>query len=569
MQELFVIGPKGSTERVAIFLWRFRKTHSGETATTTWRKLIPPISDSGFPLQSLTQQLSIPTPSTSRTNHYDPLDTDLTPTTAGSTLSNTDQSLMAWEGHEWDNGIQQDPRSSHDLGINFQNDCFSTQGSYYPDPPELQQNTSSMTYANDGQVDSAFDSQVTPFPSQASIDHAIQANADNSLPSELLSRRIQEFADQTNSDVVNHDLTGKSTYEDDSQRHIEDMEFNSQDTTGFLQSHSEDYSFHNVNDPHLFTDFNGGHIHLDFNHEQTTGPHSLESLHVQANFQHSQDIGFPHSPHQNQLPSTFGTPELLGTTAQSSTPILATTHANDVGENQASPELCADAHTINRHHDPDICADGDLLIHLAKVSREQELQHQRRQQLSQASQPPTHDLHTDSTHVDMNLQTQQLLVRIETEVVKSHITTFATTTVPTVPSNVSASTSPSLGAVNLNSIFDASSSTTHHPILQNFAERGTWSIPGMGTLPDGLFEDVGANSHSGSVGVEVARAMTGAFVDTTPTAGRLSTGEESEHGRVIGEIEGEESECEGDQVEEEGVDVRCEEARMDMELDGV
>ena len=45
MQEIFVT-PDGasSPERVAVLLWKFRQTRPGETATTTWRKLLAPPS---------------------------------------------------------------------------------------------------------------------------------------------------------------------------------------------------------------------------------------------------------------------------------------------------------------------------------------------------------------------------------------------------------------------------------------------------------------------------------------------------------------------------------------------
>ena len=403
MQEIFASDPgrclpQNPPRRVAILLWRFRQTRPGETATTTWRRLIPPPL---LPLQSL--GISHSAVGRAYGDHFSQLAEAGSPT----------QSNVAWST-PWPNSpVDYHATASH-LDVQ-QVDGQQADFHFYPEPPASFPIAMENSLPNASLSSSAYAHPPTPFSSQTP---ASRLSFNEAVPS--CSLVVHESAPQSHGEhrpqhcesvPLDASYTGNAIAGGPpSGLGLEPLP--PTDFSGLSQERVSEYSFPNNSDSESLSNFASSHILFSMNGglpPPTATLHSMPS-HLQPQQSHPYEDARqePQSSSavlasSHPLPSNILAPQprhLVSTDriGRSEEPITPASNDGPAEEHSQAAASQVDgqevtSHPLGRPYDPEFCADGELLAQFAAVSEHHENQTRQHDQYWQqhAIRPPHHD----------------------------------------------------------------------------------------------------------------------------------------------------------------------------------
>ena len=378
MQELFAINPDASHggsrgERMAIFLWRFRRTRPGETASTTWRKLTEPVlKREGCSRTANSSMLLDPA-----VQHPDPDSvSDHHPSIYNSTMFDVNFPAT-WDKH-WDDDIRVIYGGS-DAGVGF-DDSFNQQIEHYPPPHRPQLTPSSSTLSSNEASRSSQPSHMASFSSSVSANINSQ---DEIYASQYSGRTLGEFREFDRHLDSSRDVASQSSYQYHAMRDYQRMD-SEQDNRAesfefshIPQNSGHDFSLHSVTDPSLLTDFTGGQIQFSF--QDTQSLPAIQPIHCPqyAVTDHQrEDPGVP-MPDHHPAPILAPQPRHPISVSRLATPDPITHHD---GKATSPPSIYSDDSTIvvnhPKHQFSALSPSSNLLAHLTAANEEPELQHQ-------------------------------------------------------------------------------------------------------------------------------------------------------------------------------------------------
>ena len=339
MQEVF--GENGE-ERLGIYLWRFREAQAGETPTTTWRRL----KRDNVPKP----EHPPPDPSLILSSSVVPEQDSYTASSNSNNITGVSNSFFNWDT-DWQHenvgtynpqqqfGEEDTSLAAHHL---LQSESASTSEPW----PLESHNLQMMSHSGILQGDSNF-TQFQPLKEPDSI----VENAD-------------EGANYQFVDYPNHEcIYGRNCYQSStSHQTVVPRER----TT----CHLDDFSFENVTDSNLSTDFHGGHIQIAMS--QVTEPTDTVSYSTSEDAT-PQIISQPYEQNYSRSPqSQLDTPVLYAPQPRrliSTLPLLSPTGQNHAHHSRESSLNLSDSLAEGRYHShssymPELCADGAVLAQL-------------------------------------------------------------------------------------------------------------------------------------------------------------------------------------------------------------
>ena len=408
MQEIFATDdapydPDPPARRVAILLWRFRRSHSGETPTTTWRPLVAQtLCNAQTRSPSELQRVA---PDSQSSVLRDQI--ELEP-------GHSSVDAQTWASQWADPAYEAQGRLLNPDTLQYQPHLGNTH--YYPEPPESLSEGSHASLSSLVYSQSSFATQATPFSSRTSPGQlSFQEGWDSSAieldhgasgrPSKR-PRTIYDFHPPAGSGEQTAVVAGSQEFRLDSAPRID-----------FTDASLSDRAFQSPDANVTLTDFTGGQILLSLNGNVPPPPLGLVPRIVPS-------MPLPPAPHpySEHSPadhdSNDDTPLALAVGLGLQSEILApqprhrvsparldagndstqpATHPHSPSEapRQATPELCADGSTLARHHDPNLCADDELLAQLAAASEHLERESREQEQTS--------DLYDQTSHRDSTI----------------------------------------------------------------------------------------------------------------------------------------------------------------------
>ena len=349
-------------ERIAIFLWRFRRTRLGEAATTTWRRLTRPVS-------AEPNANALPEPST---------------ILASNALGQ--QNSSSYLGEQLDPGF-----FGTSEGMMMQSNWEMERA--YPASKELFAKAEDITTAH--REGYRIQSDLTPTDSTFSS-NTIGQSTSTSYSNSLRSHPLSQGSFGSNAEYINdltlHDNTHSGDFRQDQQyanavvhaymgagqRFPNDGVENVQDSTSFSQFNLDDFSFEAVTDPGLLSDY--GHTNIQLNiGSQTAAEASFEQTSYHLDPNSSSVSQFQVQEGSNNQSSSILHPNLprrLISAAHSTTNRApALNHHSTRNTTQLStPVLQLDLDRRKHRNDQELCGDGELLASLADESHNDRLE---------------------------------------------------------------------------------------------------------------------------------------------------------------------------------------------------
>ena len=361
-------------ERVAVFLWRFRRARQNEIATTTWRRLnqFRTAMDTENSLPTYTRSTNTLTsdPFGYQGNIFIDRTSDTISMSGKPFTGHTD-----WNQH-WGELQSTGPAN----GDFYENDLGAITSEHYQEPCQAQNHPFAWSIPGNDYQDSGYGSQPSSLPSQFSTQRSLQSSHEEVPASEALSMRIKEYyehrTDECNVDLVTHGYEGDESIQQGTQR----FSFEAlQERNSALEKMGDVLTTQSVMDPSLRDDFSGGHIRVDLRRP----PHSFEH--------HTYDISH-HDPASHfiavssssqtrsgssslDFPGGFPQPQTQNAhyNVQLQTPIhygIRTLHSSQTpptGRNARSQE-----------NDEGFCAADNLVANLSRGSHAESAGHQQR-----------------------------------------------------------------------------------------------------------------------------------------------------------------------------------------------